>query len=316
MARSRKRGRDIHGWLLLDKPVGMTSTRAVGRVRRLFDARKAGHAGTLDPLASGLLPIALGEATKTVNFIMEGRKLYSFIMRFGIETDTDDAEGEIVATSDHRPDDAAISAVLSEFTGDILQVPPRFSAIKIDGERAYDLARDGEDFEMEPRPVSIHFLRFVERLDEERVRLEAECGKGTYVRALARDLARRLESRGHVTELRRLVVGPFGEDDMISLDELEELGHVAPDAEGGLLSALLPIETALDDIPALAVSRHEAARLRSGQAVLLRGQGTPAMPGVAYATCHGDLVALGEIERGAFHPRRVFQLAGLVPAAR
>ncbi|MCC2110419.1 MAG: tRNA pseudouridine(55) synthase TruB [Hyphomicrobiales bacterium] len=316
MGRSRKRGRDVHGWLVLDKPVGMTSTQAVGKIRRLFDARKAGHAGTLDPLASGLLPIALGEATKTVNFVMDGRKVYSFVVRFGVETDTDDAEGKEIATSDQRPTDAEIADILGEFTGEIMQTPPIFSAIMIDGRRAYDLARDGEDFALEPRPITVHALRFAGRLDADHVRLEAECGKGTYVRALARDIGRRLGSCGHVIELRRLVVGPFGEDDMISLDELDELSHVAAGAEGGLLSALLPIETALDDIPALAIGQQDATRLRNGQAVLLRGQQIPVAHGPAYALCRGELVALGEVERGALHPKRIFKLSGLMPAAR
>src|SRR5271155_4808010 len=268
----KRQKRDVHGWVVLDKPVGMTSTHAVAVIKRLFSAKRAGHAGTLDPLASGCLPIALGEATKTVPFVVDGRKTYIFTVRFGEERDTDDAEGRVVATSDGRPDAAAIRALLPRFTGTIEQVPPRYSAIKIDGERAYDLARGGETVELAPRPVTIHHLKLVDMPDSDHAVLAAECGKGTYVRALARDLGRALGVLGHVSALRRNRVSPFAEEDMISLERLESLCHRAAAGEGNLADILLPVETALDDIPALAVSPADAARLTRGQAVLMRGR--------------------------------------------
>jgi len=213
--------RDVHGWVVLDKPVGMSSTYAVSVVKRLFQAKRAGHAGTLDPLASGLLPIALGEATKTVPFVMEGRKVYRFTVRWGEERDTDDAEGRITASSAERPTAEAIAALLPRFTGQITQVPPRYSAVKIAGERAYDLARDGEVVDIAPRPVEIHRLELIETPDRDHATLVAECGKGTYVRALARDLGRALKCLGHVAALRRTAVGPFGEDVASTLEALQ-----------------------------------------------------------------------------------------------
>jgi tRNA pseudouridine55 synthase len=306
---------DIHGWVVLDKPIGMTSTHAVAAVRRLTSARRAGHAGTLDPLASGCLPIALGEATKTVPFVMDGRKRYGFTVRWGEERDTDDAEGRVVATSAARPSEADIRAALPRFTGTIAQVPPRFSAIKVEGERAYDLARDGEVVELEARPVEIGRLDLVELPDADHAVFEAECGKGTYVRALARDMGRLLGAFGHVCALRRTAVGPFGADDMISLERLEALWHRAAAGEASLADALKPVETALADIPALAVSRADAARLQRGQAVLLRGRDAPIIRGVVYVTASGLLVALAEIDRGEIVPKRVFNLAGLMGSA-
>lgn len=305
MAR-RQKNNFVHGWVLLDKPIGMTSTQAVGAMKRLFGTSKAGHAGTLDPLATGMLPIALGEATKTVPFVQDGRKVYRFTVRWGVETTTDDTEGEAVATSDHRPAPEDVDAVLDEFEGEIEQVPPAFSAIKIDGERAYDLARAGEAVVLEPRPVTIHAIDLVESPDADTAVFECECGKGTYVRALARDIGRRLGTRGHVIGLRRLVVGPYGEHDMIPLEKLEQLAHDTG-RDGLHAAALRSVETALDDIPALAMTEAEAARLRSGQPVLLRGRDAP-IDGPAYATRKGELVALGEIEAGQLHPRRVFNL--------
>jgi tRNA pseudouridine55 synthase len=314
--KQRKREkRDVHGWLVLDKPVGMTSTHAVSVVRRLFTARRAGHAGTLDPLASGCLPIALGEATKTVPFVMDGRKTYRFTVRWGEERDTDDAEGRPVASSPARPSADDIRALLPQFCGTIAQVPPRFSAIKIDGERAYDLARDGEVVELAPRPVEIHHLALIETPDPDHAVLAAECGKGTYVRALARDLGRLLGCFGHVSALRRAIVGPFGEPHMISLERLESLCHRAAAGEGNLADLLLPVETALDDIPALAVSRADAARLQRGQAVLMRGRDAPVLRGQVSVTAAGRLVALAEVDRGEIVPKRVFNLAGLVGSA-
>jgi tRNA pseudouridine55 synthase len=304
--------RDIHGWVVLDKPVGMTSTQAVGAIKRLFSCKRAGHAGTLDPLASGCLPIALGEATKTVPFVMDGRKLYRFTVRWGQERDTDDADGRVTASSEARPQRGEIEAHLPAFTGTISQVPPRFSAIKVEGERAYDLARDGEAVELAARPVEIHRLQLVNVPDPDRAEFEAECGKGTYVRALARDLGRALGCYGHIAALRRVAVGPFGEDDLISLERLTLLCHRAAAGEGSLADALMPVETALDDIPALAVSRADAARLQRGQAVLLRGRDAPIFRGTVYVTASGRLVALAEVDRGEIVPKRVFNLAGLV----
>src|SRR4051794_14603355 len=226
--KQRKREKhDVHGWVVLDKPIGMTSTHAVAVIKRLFTARRAGHAGTLDPLASGLLPIALGEATKTVPFVMDGRKTYRFAVRWGEERDTDDAEGRVVATSDARPSPEQVRALLPRFTGTIAQVPPRFSAIKIDGERAYDLARGGEVVELAERPVEIHRLELIEAPDADHAVLAAECGKGTYVRALARDMGRLLGCCGHVVALRRTMVGPFAEANMIPLERLDSLCHRA-----------------------------------------------------------------------------------------
>jgi tRNA pseudouridine55 synthase len=306
---------DIHGWVVLDKPVGMTSTHAVSAVRRLTSARRAGHAGTLDPLASGCLPIALGEATKTVPFVMEGRKHYRFTVRWGEERDTDDAEGRVVETSAARPGEADIRNLLPRFTGTIAQVPPRFSAIKVEGERAYDLARDGEAVELEARPVEIARLDLVGLPDADHAMFEAECGKGTYVRALARDMGRILGTFGHVSALRRTAVGPFGADDMISLERLEALWHRAAAGEASLADALKPVETALVDIPALAVSRADAARLQRGQAVLLRGRDAPIIRGAVYVTASGLLVALAEVDHGEIVPKRVFNLAGLMGSA-
>jgi tRNA pseudouridine55 synthase len=311
----KREKRDVHGWIVLDKPIGMTSTHAVAVAKRLFTARRVGHAGTLDPLASGLLPLALGEATKTVPFVMDGRKRYRFTVRWGEERDTDDAEGRIVAAAAARPSMDAISACLPAFTGTIAQVPPKFSAIKIEGERAYDLARDGQEVVLEPRPVDIHALALVEAPAPDTAVFEAECGKGTYVRALARDIGRVLGCLGHVTALRRTRVGPFGESDMISLAELESLCQKAAAGEGSLADALLPVETALDDIPALAVSRADAARLQRGQAVLLRGRDAPIFRGTVYVTVSGELIALSEVDRGEIIPKRVFNLAGLKGSA-
>jgi tRNA pseudouridine55 synthase len=311
----RREKRDVHGWVILDKPVGMTSTHAVAVIKRLFTAKRAGHAGTLDPLASGLLPLALGEATKTVPFVMDGRKRYRFTVRWGEERDTDDAEGKVVATAESRPDPAAIAACLPSFTGTIAQVPPRFSAIKIEGERAYDLARDGQEVTLEARPVDIHGLVLTGTPDADHAVFEAECGKGTYVRALARDIGRVLGCLGHVTALRRTQVGPFDENDMISLADLEALCQKAAAGEGSLADALLPVETALDDIPALAVNRADAARLQRGQAVLLRGRDAPIFRGTVHVTTSGELVALAEVDRGEIIPKRVFNLAGLKGSA-
>ncbi len=305
MAR-RKKGSPVHGWLILDKPLGATSTQALGAVKRIYDAQKAGHAGTLDPLATGILPIAFGEATKTVSFAVDGEKAYRFTVRWGEETNTDDAEGVVTETSDLRPTVEDIEALMPRFIGEISQTPPSFSAIKIDGNRAYDLAREGEEVVLEPRIVVIDELRLVEVPDERTAVFEAECGKGTYVRAIARDMGRALGCRGHVIALRRTRVGPFSEDDAVTLDELREAA--APENGGDIGQFLLPVEAALDDVPELAVSQQDAANLAMGRSVLIRGRDAPILSGPMFATCKGRIVALGEIEKGALHPTRVFNL--------
>ncbi len=305
MAR-RKKGNPVHGWLVLDKPFEMTSTRAVGILKRLYFAQKVGHAGTLDPLATGILPIAFGEATKTVPFAVEGEKVYRFTVRWGVETETDDAEGEIVATADGRPTVEDIEALLSQFTGEIMQVPPKFSAIKVDGERAYALARDGEDVVLDPRPVVIDELRLVDVPDDDTAVFEARCGKGTYVRAIARDMGRALGCRGHVIALRRARVGPFSEENAVSLEEIED----AADAGEDLTTFLQPVEMALGEVLELNVSPQDAADLAQGRSVLIRGRDAPILGGAAYAMSKGRIIALGEIERGALHPTRVFNFGG------
>jgi tRNA pseudouridine55 synthase len=303
MAR-RKKGNPVNGWIILDKPVGMTSTQAVGKVRWLFQAQKAGHAGTLDPLATGVLPIALGEATKTVPYAVDGAKAYAFTVRWGVETDTDDAEGRVIETSDRRPTWSEIEAILPEFHGEILQTPPQFSAIKIQGERAYDLARSGEKVVLEPRSVLIDRLDLVDMPDADTSVFEAECGRGTYVRALARDMGRRLGCLGHVTQLRRTRVAAFDVDSAVTVAELEA-AHDA-DERASLSDYLQPIELALADLMELSVSQQDAARLARGQTVLMRGRDAPITSGEAYAVCKGTLIALCEIERGEIMPIRVF----------
>lgn len=305
MAR-RKKGNPIHGWLALDKPLGLTSTQALSRVKRLYNADKAGHAGTLDPLATGVLPIAFGEATKTVPFAVDGEKSYRFTVRWGIETTTDDAEGESVATSDVRPSRADILTLLPRFIGEISQVPPSFSAVKIDGQRAYDLAREGAAVVLDARTVVIDDLRLIDMPDADTALFEADCGKGTYVRAVARDMGRELGCHGHVIALRRTRVGPFDEHAMVTMDMLE--GAAEQGGLAALMPFLAPVETVLDDVPALDVSSSDAASLARGQSVLIRGRDAPIMSGLAYAMSKGRLIALGEIEKGALHPTRVFNL--------
>jgi tRNA pseudouridine55 synthase len=305
----RKKGQKVDGWLILDKPVDLTSTQAVNIVKRIFDAQKAGHAGTLDPLASGILPIALGEATKTVPYAMDASKTYRFTLRFGEARATDDAEGEIIQSSDKRPGDDEIRAALPRFTGTITQVPPSFSAIKVQGERAYDLARAGEQVELEPRQVVIHSIRLLARLNPDEATFEVVSGKGAYMRALGRDLAAALGTCGHIRDLRRTAVGPFREERAISLESLKALGH-SPAA----FEHLLPVETALDDIPALALTATEAIRLRSGQPVGLlhrhdRDRIYELPPGgMVRAMAEGRLVALTRFEAGELVPVRVLNL--------
>lgn len=298
---ARKKKGTVHGWVVLDKPYGMTSTQAVGAMKRIFGTPKAGHAGTLDPLASGMLPIALGEATKTVPYVMDGDKIYRFTVRWGIETTTDDTEGEAVRASDRRPSADDIEAVLGEFEGEIMQTPPAFSAIKVDGERAYDLARAGETVELEARPITVHRLDLIDCPDADTAVFEAECGKGTYVRAIARDMGRRLGSAGHVIELRRLLVGPFGEEDMVTLDELE----AALAEQGDALTLLTPIEAALAELPQLEVTSDQAVRLRNGNPVLLRGRDAPVEEVAVGVFERGRLMAIAKVEHGELKPIRL-----------
>lgn len=298
---------NIHGWIALDKPEGMGSTQALAKVKRLLNAAKAGHGGTLDPLASGLLPIALGEATKTVSWAMDGRKTYRVLIRWGEARTTDDREGEISALSDHRPSHIAIDTILSRFEGEILQIPPKFSAIKIEGERAYDLARAGEAVELAPRAVFIEKIELLALPDVDHAELSVICGKGTYIRSLARDLAEALGTVGHVARLRRLAVGPFGENDMISLEKLADLRHKAP-GDNAMEGVLRPIETVLDGIPALAVKDAEAQRLRQGQKVLLRGASAPIAQDAVLVMWGRRPLGICSIEKGALTPKRLFNL--------
>jgi tRNA pseudouridine55 synthase len=298
----RKSGDKVDGWVILDKPVGLGSTPAVSRVRRLFGAQKAGHGGTLDPLASGVLPIALGEATKTVPFVMDGRKEYRFTLRFGQARSTEDAEGEVTATSDLRPTDAEIRRALAAFVGEVEQVPPAFSALKIEGKRAYDLARAGQPVALKPRRVLIERLELLGRPDADHADFVVSCGKGTYIRSLGRDLALSLGTVGYLSALRRTAVGPFREEAAISLPKLEALGHIP-----ALLGALAPVATALDDIPALALTEAQADRLRQGQPVLLTRDAPPS-GALLRAEAGSRLVALVRSDGASLQPVRVFNL--------
>lgn len=311
----RKKGDAVHGWLVLDKPLDMTSTQAVGKCRWLFNAQKAGHAGTLDPLASGVLPIALGEATKTVPFAQEGDKTYRFTIRWGASTTTQDAEGDITARSDVRPSRDAIEAALPAFVGHVEQIPPQFSAIKVDGERAYDLARSGETVALSARPVRIDALTLLDCADADLAVFEMRCGKGAYVRSVARDLAAMLGAEGHVAALRRTQVGPFRAEHAIELAALEDLVHKAR-----ALEALLPVETALDDIPELAVTEDEAFQLRQGRSIVLPPRRASELRDLRRPRTIGDkdyskaalamgtdrAVAIGEARAGKLSPVRVF----------
>lgn len=303
----KKRGKPVHGWVVFDKPLGMSSTQAVGKIRWLFNAEKAGHGGTLDPLATGLLPIALGEATKTVQWAMDGRKTYRFRIKWGAETETDDLEGKVSAQSASRPNQSSIESILDQFIGEITQIPPIYSALKIDGERAYDLARAGEAPEMKPRQVLIEELRLIDASNPEQADFEVVCGKGTYIRALARDMGRKLGCLGHLTLLRRTQVGPFSEKHMISLESLEELSH-KPDRESALQGVLHFISTVLDGIPALAVVDGQAAQLRQGQSVLLRGANAPINCAAVLVTHEGRPLGICEIAQGSLKTKRLFNL--------
>lgn len=306
-----KKGIPISGWLNLDKPMGMTSTQAIGRVRRILNAQKLGHAGTLDPLATGVLPIALGEATKTIPFAQDADKLYSFTVKWGKATNTDDCEGEVTETSVKRPSEAEIQALVPRFTGNIEQVPPQFSAIKIDGARAYDLAREGQKIDMQPRNVTVYGFKIVKSGPED-TEFELNCSKGTYVRAIARDLGRLLGCFGHVSALRRLAVGNFTESDAISLDDFEKMMQSAPPDQ-----VLMPVETVLDDIPALAMTDSEISRIRQGQTLKFLSRqdadrlsvaGIDEMTELVLAIGDNKPLALLEKQGIELHPVKVFNL--------
>jgi tRNA pseudouridine55 synthase len=304
---SRNKRANISGWLILNKPAGLTSTAALNKVKHLLNARKAGHAGTLDPLATGVLPIAFGEATKTVPYVVDSLKGYRFTVEWGAETATDDSEGEIVERSDQRPSRADIEAELAGFTGEIAQTPPRYSAVKVEGARAYDLARDGEAFELQSRTVEVERLEIVRIPDPDHCVFESECGKGTYVRAIARDLGRALGCFGHICALERTRVGPFTIEEAVTLEAIEAISE--DDGAGGMLEdVLVPVHAALADLAEIRLSSADAARVKRGQPVLLRGRDAPVLNEPAYATTRGTLVAIGEVTRGEFTPSRVFNL--------
>jgi len=299
MNQTKRVKRDVSGWVVLNKPYDMTSTEAVGKVRWLFAAKKGGHAGTLDPLATGILPIALGEATKTVPLVQDGRKTYRFTVKWGEATATDDAEGAVTETSPVRPDAGTIEAVLPRFTGTIEQVPPAFSAIKVDGERAYDLARAGEVVELAAREITIEELRLVEH-GAEQSSFEVACQKGTYVRALARDIARAVGTVAHVVKLHRAAVGPFNDGNAVTIAELEAA------AEGAARDALLrPISAGLVGVPEIRLDPVQVVAIRHGNPVLLTGASAPVQLDDAWASFKGAAVAIGYVEDGQFHPRRV-----------
>jgi len=312
MAR-RKKGQRVHGWVVVDKPAGITSTQVVSIVKRVFDAQKAGHAGTLDPMATGILAVALGEATKTVPYAMNAEKTYRFTARWGEARDSDDAEGKITATSAKRPTREEIERVLPSFVGHLEQVPPAYSAIKVQGERAYDLAREGENPILQPRSVEVLSARLLGTPDDDHSEFEIRCGKGTYVRAWVRDLARALGTFGHVSALRRTKIGAFHEEAAITLETLKGFMHIPAAFEH-----LRPISTALDGIPALAVTGPDAVRLRSGNPILIRAsqfakiaegrsEGTDLQGLTVFlSTAEGEPVALAEFAQGELRPFRVF----------
>jgi tRNA pseudouridine55 synthase len=299
MGRKRK-GRDISGWLVVDKPAGLTSTAVVNKVRWALDATKAGHAGTLDPEATGVLAVALGEATKTVPYITDALKAYRFTIRLGQATNTDDAEGQVIATSDIRPDDATIKEALHGFVGDVMQVPPRFSAVKIDGERAYKLARDDADFEIAARPLWVEELVMTDRPDSDHVVLEMTCGKGGYVRSIARDLGEKLGCYAHVVTLRRLWSGPFEATDGLTLDQIDALARTP-----ALDAHILPLETGLADLPELRCTPEGAARLRNGNPGMVLASDVD-YGEEAWASLDGRAIAVGHYKAGELHPSRVF----------
>ncbi|WP_370399782.1 tRNA pseudouridine(55) synthase TruB [Sulfitobacter sp. JB4-11] len=299
MARKRK-GRDISGWLIVDKPAGLTSTAVVNKVRWALDAKKAGHAGTLDPDATGVLAIALGEATKTVPFITDAMKAYTFTIRLGQATNTDDAEGEVIATSDARPDDATIKDALAAFIGDIEQVPPQFSAVKIDGQRAYKKARDGEEMTLAARPLFVESLLLTDRPDADHVELEMVCGKGGYVRSIARDLGAALGCHAHVRQLRRIWSGPFDAEDGLTLDQIDALART-PELD----THLRPLEEGLQDLPQVTATAEGASRLRNGNPGMVIGRDVE-YGDECWASFDGHAVAVGRFKAGELHPSRVF----------
>lgn len=308
MSKRRKKGRPVNGWIILDKPHDFGSTEAVSKLKWLFQAQKAGHAGTLDPLATGVLPIAFGEATKTVPYVMDAKKRYRFTAKWGEATTTDDQEGEVIARSDKRPSRAEIEAALPQFTGMIEQVPPQFSAVKIGGERAYDLAREGETVALEAREIDIHELTLLDVPDADHAVFEAVTGKGAYVRALVRDLARALGTQGHVASLRRTAVGPFRAEDGVTIAALEAMASPEERDE-----TLLPIEAALAGLPQAAIGGPEAEKLKRGQPAVIspatakgvRGAETGVIPAVL-ASLHGEAVAVCELDGLKLKPLRVF----------
>jgi len=316
--RGKKKGRPISGWLVLDKPVGMGSTEAVSKIKWLFQAEKAGHAGTLDPLASGMLPIALGEATKTVPYVQDGAKVYRFTVAWGEERSTDDLEGPVTKSSDQRPAEADVLLLMPKYTGVIMQTPPQFSAIKISGERAYDLARDGATVDIPAREVEIGRLDLIEHTADRTV-FEVECGKGTYVRSLARDMGRDLGCFGHIAELRRVEVEPFTAEDFVTLEMLEAAAPPKPDPDqpaaalgnwsdrfAAIDAYLVDTGAALKCLPQVAVTDDAAAKIRLGNPVIIRGRDAPVEAEEACATVRGRLVAIGAVEAGMFKPKRVF----------
>jgi tRNA pseudouridine55 synthase len=301
MARGKK-GRAIHGWLIVDKPAGMTSTSVVNKVKWAMDAQKAGHAGTLDPEATGLLAIALGEATKTVPYITDALKCYRFSVRLGQATNTDDAEGEVIAESDLRPSDAQIEAALPQFVGDVMQIPPKFSAVKIDGQRAYKLARDDADFEIAARPLYVDEMLMIERTDADHVLLEMTCGKGGYVRSIARDLGESLGCYGHVEWLRREWSGPWETDDGVTIDVINDLAKTA-----ALDEYLLPVSEGLGSLEELRATAEGAAKLKNGNPGMVFS-GTAEYGDEVWVSYDGQPVAVGIYKGGEVHPSRVFNL--------
>ena len=299
---ARKKGREISGWVIVDKPAGMTSTAVVGKVRWAFDAKKAGHAGTLDPAATGVLAVALGEATKTVPYIMDALKCYRFAVRFGAATNTDDAEGEVIATSDLRPSDDTVRAALAAFRGQIEQVPPQYSAVKVDSERAYALARAGEEMDLAARPLWVDSLELTGRIDADTVELEMVCGKGGYVRSIARDLGQALGCLGHVLWLRREWSGPFDVADGVTLEEIEDLARTP-----ALDDLVLPLQVGLEDLPELHATPEGAVRLRHGNPGMVIASGVE-YGAPAWASYQGQPVAVGVYRSGELHPDRVFNL--------
>ena len=299
MARHRG-GRDVSGWIVVDKPAGISSTAVVNRVRWALDARKAGHAGTLDPIATGVLAVALGEATKTVPYVTEATKAYRFVIRLGTATSTDDAEGEVVAMSELRPTDGELKEALPGFVGEIMQVPPRYSAVKVDGRRAYARARAGEEIELAARPLHVERLTFIGRPDPDLCELELVCGKGGYVRSIARDLGEALGCRAHVTELRRLRSGPFNVEDGVSMDILDALAK-SPELDG----FLRPLECGLAGLPELRTTREGAVRMKNGNPGLVLSAGAE-YGDAAWASLDDRAVAVGTYRAGKLHPTRVF----------